>query len=40
VGIAFDVTADGKRFLINMTTDEAPAPLQLVVDWTADLKKK
>jgi Tol biopolymer transport system component len=40
VGVEYDVSADGKRFLINLTGDEAPAPLHLVVNWTAELKKK
>ena len=40
LGVAFDVTADGKRFLINTAGDEAPTPLHLVVNWAAELKKK
>ncbi len=37
---AFDVTPDGKRFLINASTDsQAQYPLTLVTNWTADLKK-
>ena len=40
LGVFFDVSADGKRFLVNVTSDEAPTPLHLVADWTAELKKK
>ena len=40
VGVLCDVSGDGKRFLVNLTGDEAPAPLHLVVNWTAELKKK
>jgi eukaryotic-like serine/threonine-protein kinase len=40
LGVAFDVSADGKRFLINVAGDEAPTPLHLVVNWAAELKKK
>jgi hypothetical protein len=38
----FDVTADGKRFLINTTTGPAVAsapPLTVVVNWLAGVKK-
>jgi hypothetical protein len=40
IGVEYDVSADGKRFLINLAGDEAPAPLRLMVNWTAELKKK
>jgi len=34
------VTADGKRFLVNSEdVNEAPQPLTLVENWTAELKK-
>jgi Tol biopolymer transport system component len=37
---AYDVSADGQRFLINTEMKEAvPLPLTLVVNWTAALKK-
>ncbi len=39
IGVAFDVTSDGKRVLVNHSQDEAPAPLQLVTNWPAELKK-
>jgi eukaryotic-like serine/threonine-protein kinase len=39
----YDVTADGKRFLINRVTADAatsaPAPITIVLNWTALLKK-
>jgi serine/threonine protein kinase len=40
IGAKFDVSADGKRFLINLAADEASPPLRLVVNWTAELKRK
>ena len=40
-GTIYDVSADGQRFLVNTTVQEQqPAPLTLVVSWTADLKKR
>jgi len=38
--IGFDVSPDGKRFLLNAAADENTRPLTLVVNWTAELKKK
>ena len=36
----YDVTPDGQRFLINVdATDTNAAPLTVVLDWTAGLKK-
>jgi Tol biopolymer transport system component len=36
----YDVFPDGKRFLVNTNvTDETAAPLSLVQNWTAELKK-
>ena len=39
----YDVTADGKRFLINSVTADAatsaPTPITIVLNWTALLKK-
>jgi len=40
VGWPMAVTADGKKFLINKAEDEGSAPLYLVVNWPAELKKK
>ncbi len=37
--LAYDVTRDGKRFMIATAGEEGSAPLALVVNWTADLKK-
>ena len=39
IGVPFDVSSDGKRFLVNHTGEEAQAPLQLVTNWPAELKK-
>lgn len=37
----FDVSPDGKRFLINSVLPlSAPEPITLVVNWDAELKKK
>jgi dipeptidyl aminopeptidase/acylaminoacyl peptidase len=39
-GNVYDVTGDGKRFLVNSTTmDEIVTPINLVVNWPAALKK-
>jgi len=39
-GDSYDVFPDGKRFLTNtINTEETPAPLSLVLNWTAELKK-
>jgi eukaryotic-like serine/threonine-protein kinase len=37
--IDYDVSLDGKRFLLNATADENTRPLTLLVNWTAELKK-
>ncbi len=39
-GIAYDVTADGQRFLVK-TVVQAPvrSPMTVVLNWTAELKK-
>ncbi len=39
-GFQWDVTADGKRFIVNEASAENSQPLDLVVNWTAELKKK
>jgi hypothetical protein len=40
VAFQYDVTADGKRFLVATTAAGASAPpLTVVVNWTAGLKK-
>ncbi|MGH9714438.1 MAG: protein kinase domain-containing protein [Candidatus Acidiferrales bacterium] len=38
--IDYDVSSDGKRFLLNAAADENIRPLSLVVNWTAELKTK
>jgi hypothetical protein len=36
----YDVSPDGRRFLVNTLVEEAaPAPITLVVNWPALLKK-
>jgi dipeptidyl aminopeptidase/acylaminoacyl peptidase len=37
--IRYDVTADGKKFLINSAAAEGPSPITVVLNWTALLKK-
>jgi Tol biopolymer transport system component len=39
IGVSFDVSSDGKRLLVNHSEEEAQAPLQLVTNWLAELKK-
>jgi hypothetical protein len=39
IGTPFDVSYDGKHLLVNHTGEEAQAPLQLVTNWPAELKK-
>jgi len=37
---AYDVAADGKRFLVDsMDQTPAPEPINLIVNWAAELKK-
>jgi eukaryotic-like serine/threonine-protein kinase len=38
--IDYDVSLDGKRFLLNAAADENTRSLTLLVNWTAELKKK
>ena len=36
----YDVTADGRRFIVNQIAEgEAPPPITVIVNWTALLKK-
>jgi len=35
----YDVTPDGKRFLMFITSEETPATINLVVNWAAELKQ-
>ncbi len=39
IGVLFDVSSDGKRLLVNHTEEGVQAPLQLVTNWLAQLKK-
>ncbi len=38
-GTHYDVTRDGKRFMVSSAGEGSSAPITLVVNWTADLKK-
>ncbi len=38
-GRGYDVTADGKRFVVNTLLQESGSPLTLVVNWNAGLEK-
>ncbi len=38
-GMAYDASRDGKRFVFNVGTQDASAPLNLVVNWTAEMRK-
>jgi hypothetical protein len=39
-GAQYDITADGKRFLVNIPVEQPEvAPLTLVQNWAAALKK-
>ena len=35
----YAVTADGQRFLVNTRIDDAPSPINVILNWTALLKK-
>jgi len=39
IGSSFDVSMDGKRLLVNHADEETQAPLHLITDWLAELKK-
>jgi eukaryotic-like serine/threonine-protein kinase len=39
LGIPYDVSADGQRFLINTFVDQAPPSISLILNWPALLKK-
>ncbi len=39
LGYPYDVSADGRRFLVNTAPQDTSTPITLVVNWTAELKK-
>ena len=39
-GRAYVPARDGERFLVNMSSDAASLPINIVVNWTAALNKK
>ncbi len=36
---SYDVAADGMRFIVNVSGDEAPPPITIVLNWPATLRK-
>lgn len=38
-GYHYDVTRNGKRFLVDSTKEGSSTPLALVVNWNADVKR-
>ena len=36
---AYDVTPDGKRFIVNTSSTTEDQPLSIVTNWTANLKR-
>jgi hypothetical protein len=39
IGTSYDVSPDSKGFLVNLTEGEGTAPLKIVSNWPAELKK-
>jgi Tol biopolymer transport system component len=39
IGAGFDAGSDGRRLLVNRVQEEAQAPLQLITNWLAEVKK-
>ncbi len=39
IGLSFDVSADGKRLLVNHSEEGARTPLQWATNWLSELKK-
>ena len=39
LGMPYDVSPDGQRFLVNYLPEDTSTPLTLVVNWTAEVKK-
>jgi eukaryotic-like serine/threonine-protein kinase len=39
IGLSFDVSLDGKRLLVNHADEEMQAPLHLVTNWPAELRR-
>ena len=37
---SYDVAADGTRFVVNVSSDENPSPVTLILNWPAALRKK
>ena len=39
IGMGYDVSLDGQRFLVNLSQSESSSPLIIVSNWTAELKR-
>jgi serine/threonine protein kinase/Tol biopolymer transport system component len=39
IGTPYDVSPDGRRFLVNLAEQEGMAPLKIVFNWSSELKK-
>src|SRR4051794_39104140 len=39
LGIAYAVTPDGQRFLVNAAADDGASPITVITNWTAGLKR-
>jgi len=39
VGVPYDVSRDGKKFLVDSGPESTPAPIRLVLHWDATLPK-
>lgn len=37
---SYDVTPDGQRFLLTKTSEQVPQEINIVVNWTEELKQK
>lgn len=37
---AYDVTADGQRFLLNLWAEESGSPINVVLNWFEELKRR
>jgi hypothetical protein len=39
IGTGYDVSPDGQRFMVNKAEGESSAPLKIISNWPAELKK-
>jgi hypothetical protein len=40
IGVPFDVSTDGRRLLVNLADEEGVTPLNVMVNWSSELKKE